>query len=437
MSDRITGRQLSRRALLLGGAGAATAYTLGHGARPGAALVDASLAASPTSRTVHLAATDGWVSIADPANTPAIAPFWPDPYAAAKGPFDLYVFGFRDVTSLTAAQISAQRGKAQISAPQLVFDEGSEVRMTLSNLGLSQRPDLVDGHTIHWHGFVNAVPLFDGVPELSISVPIGRDFTYYYRPHDPGTYMYHCHFEDVEHVQMGMTGMLFVRPAQNGNTAFYASGKYAYNDGDGSTGYDREFGFMLSEIFVEGHYRDAHIQTTDWTDFNASFAALNGRTYPDTLAANGNPMSTAAGRLQYQPISSLITANAGERVLLRLSSLGYQSHTMTVDSFPLTVVAKDAALLKNGSVRNYITTNSVDVGPGESRDVIFTAPAYASGLPGGSDSHGAYNTYLFYDRDYRDAGNAGGPGLGGMVTEIRVYQSGLPAQADSQTTPNA
>jgi hypothetical protein len=110
---------------------------------------------------------------------------------------------------------------------------------------------------------------------------------------------------------------------------------------------------------------------------------------------------------------------------------------MTVDSFPLTVVAKDAALLKNGSVRNYITTNSVDVGPGESRDVIFTAPAYASGLPGGSDSHGAYNTYLFYDRDYRDAGNAGGPGLGGMVTEIRVYQSGLPAQADSQTTPNA
>jgi len=277
------------------------------------------------------------------------------------------------------------------------------------------------------------------VPELSIAVPIGRDFTYFYRPHDPGTYMYHCHFEDVEHVQMGMTGMLFVRPAQNGNTTLYASGKYAYNDGDGSTGYDREFGFMLGEVFAEGHYRDAHIQTTDWTDFSPSFATLNGRTYPDTLAPNGNPMSTAAGRLQYQPITSLVTANAGERVLLRLSSLGYASHTMTVDSIPLTVVAKDAVLLKNGSVTNYINTNSVEVAPGESRDVIFTAPAYQpTGLPGGTDpAHGPYNSYLFYDRDYHDTGNAGGTGLGGMITEIRVFPSGLPAQADSQTTPNA
>ena len=124
------------------------------------------------------------------------------------------------------------------------------------------------------------------MPELSISVPIGRDFTYFYRPHDAGTYMYHCHFEDVEHVQMGMTGLLYVRPKQNAGTATIPAGKYAYNDGDGTTRYDREFAFMLTEIFVEGHYRDAHIQTTDWTDFKASFWSLNGRSYPDTLAAN-------------------------------------------------------------------------------------------------------------------------------------------------------
>jgi len=442
VSEHNQGRRLSRRALLLGGVGAATVYAMTPGGgRPSGgsqALQDAQLVAGPVQQSVHLAATDGWVSIADPAVTRPVTGFWPDPYGAAHGPFDLYVFGFRNVTGLTAAQISAQRGKAQISAPQLVFDEGSEVRITLTNLGLSQRPDLVDGHTVHWHGFVNAVPLFDGVPELSISVPIGRDFTYFYRPHDAGTYMYHCHFEDVEHVQMGMTGMLFVRPAQNGNTTLYRSGKYAYNDGDGSTGYDREFGFMLTEVFVEGHYRDAHIQTTDWTDFRASFAALNGRTWPDTLAPGGDPMSAAAGRLQYQPITSLVTANAGERVLLRLASLGYDSHTMTLDAIPLTVVAKDAVPLRHGSVINYLTSNSVEVAPGESRDVIFTAPAYSAALPGGTDpQHGPYNTYLLYDRALHDAGNAGGPGLGGMATEIRVFAGGLPAQADPQTTPNA
>ena len=150
---------------------------------------------------------------------------------------------------------------------------------------------------------MNTIPLFDGVPELSISVPIGRSFTYFYRPHDPGTYMYHCHFEDVEHVQMGMTGLLFVRPSQNGRAITYTDPstgvprtytKFAYNCADGSTGYDREFGLFLTEIFAEGHYRDAHIQTTDWTDFKASFWCINGRSYPDTLAPNADvdPVTT-------------------------------------------------------------------------------------------------------------------------------------------------
>ena len=87
-----------------------------------------------------------------------------------------------------------------------------ELWITLANLGLQLRPDLIDSHTLHWHGFRNAIPFYDGVPETSISVPIGRQFTYVYRPDDPGTYMYHCHFEDVEHVTMGMTGIVFVRP---------------------------------------------------------------------------------------------------------------------------------------------------------------------------------------------------------------------------------
>ena len=152
-----------------------------------------------------------------PANAPADPPFWPDSLAPAD--YDIYVFGFRDVTGLSATEVTAQRGQAQISAPVLVFDEEDDVFITLTNLGLPVRPDLIDGHTIHWHGFVNAIPLFDGVPELSISVPIGRDFTYFYRPHDAGTYMYHCHFEDVEHVQMGMTGIVFVRPKQNATGA--------------------------------------------------------------------------------------------------------------------------------------------------------------------------------------------------------------------------
>jgi FtsP/CotA-like multicopper oxidase with cupredoxin domain len=416
VSDHDSRRGISRRGLLAGATGVATWMLLpegGSAAGPPRAVLAAPLAAVPNpTAEVHLAATDGWVSMPDSA--PAIAPFWPDPMAPSGT--NMYVFGFRDVTGLTPANVTAQRGKAQISAPLLGFDQETDIKITLTNLGLSVRPDLVDGHTVHWHGFRNAIPLFDGVPELSISVPIGRDFTYFYRPHDPGTYMYHCHFEDVEHVQMGMTGVVYVRPVQNKGTASVPAGKYAYNDGDGSTRYDREFAFITTELWAEAHYRDAHIQTTDWTDYKPTFFALNGRAYPDTLAPAGDPMSTAGGRLRYQPNSSLVTANAGEKVLLRLANLGYQNHALTVDGIDLLVVAKDASLLRGrDGTAQYQVTNTVEIGPGESRDVIFTAPD-----PG---------TYLLYARDYPSLTNAGGAGLGGQMTEIRVSAPGtLPAQ---------
>ncbi|WP_329045917.1 multicopper oxidase domain-containing protein [Amycolatopsis sp. NBC_01488] len=416
-------RPMSRRTLLYGGAATVAAVAGGRllGSRldaPAPTTVRPAAAVVPPVTEVHFAATDGWVSM--PAGARQNPPFWPD--SLAPSPFDLYVFGFRDVTGLDDATVKAQRGKAQISAPLLAFDQGTDIKLTLTNLGLSQRPDLVDGHTVHWHGFQNAIPLFDGVPELSISVPIGRDFTYFYRPREAGTYMYHCHFEDVEHVQMGMTGVVFVRPAQNrapvGGDPLGT--KYAYNDGDGSTRYQREFAFMLTEIWAEAHYRDAHIQTTDWTDFSPSFWTMNGRCYPDTLVPNGNPMSAAAGRLQYQPNSSLITANEGDRVLLRLANLGYQNHSLTADGITLTTVAKDAApLVGRDGTQHYLTGNSVEIGPGESRDVLFTAPA-----PG---------TYLLYDRDYGYLNNGGGGGYGGQLTEIRVSPAGT---LGPQTTPN-
>jgi FtsP/CotA-like multicopper oxidase with cupredoxin domain len=431
VSDEVTRRGQSRRgvgrrALLAGAVGAAgwamlpagsSAGSSTSGGIRGSAVAGRPLAAPAPAVEVHLAGTDGWVSM--PAGAPPIGPFWPDPLAPSGT--NLYVFGFRDVTGLTPSQITAQRGRAQISAPLLAFDQETDIKLTLTNLGLSIRPDLTDGHSVHWHGFKNAIPLFDGVPELSISVPIGRDFTYFYRPHDPGTYMYHCHFEDVEHVQMGMTGLVFVRPVQNRGTADLPPGKYAYNDGDGSTRYDREFAFIMSEIWAESHYRDAHIQTTDWTDFQPSFFALNGRAYPDTLAPSGDPLSPAAGRLRYQPLTSLVTCNAGERVLLRVANLGYLNHAVTVDGIDLTVVGKDASLLRGrDGTAEYAVTNTVELGPGESRDVLFTAPAAG--------------TYLLYDRDYLSLANAGGGGYGGHMTEIRVSP---PGTLGPQTRPNA
>jgi FtsP/CotA-like multicopper oxidase with cupredoxin domain len=335
-----------------------------------------------------------------------VAPYWPDPWAPA--PYDMYVFGFRDVSNLPANEVIAQRGLAQISAPVLSFDEGDEVEVTLTNLGLSMRPDLVDGHTMHWHGFNNALPLFDGVPEMSASVPVGKSLLYYYRPHEPGTYMYHCHFEDVEHVQMGMTGLLYVRPKINNDTLANPDGlTCVYNDLD--TAYDVEFPLFLSENQPEAHYRDAHIQVTDWSDYNAGFSLFNGRAYPDTLLPNTDPMSDTLGgleRLRYQPQTSLMEAKVGDVVLLRMANLGSLRHSVTVDGIPLRVIGADASQLKSADSDNSFVTNSIEIAPGESRDVLLKALAAG--------------TYRIYDRNFANLSNNGDAGYGGMLTELRV-----------------
>ena len=73
-------------------------------------------------------------------------------------------------------------------------------------------------------------------------------------------------------------------------------------------------------------------------------------------------------------------------------------------------------------------TYRLDLGPGESRDAIFTAPKFSGGT--GPD------VYPFYDRGYgfvnKDA-TAAGDGFGGQRTEVRVYPANtLP----EQTKPN-
>lgn len=137
MTDNSVSRGLTRRSFLTG-AGAAAGVALGGRllttstvmAAPGRTEA-ASAAATHPVKQVHLVGTDGWVGM--PA-APPDPPFFPDPLAPA--PFNTYVFGFRDVTGMTSNLVAAQRGKAQISAPMMAFDEEDDVYLTLTNLGL-------------------------------------------------------------------------------------------------------------------------------------------------------------------------------------------------------------------------------------------------------------------------------------------------------------
>ena len=421
------GRGRSRRDFLRAvGAGALlTATTGGVAATLGRGLFTP---ASAATTTLSLVATDGSMSVPGREGNP------------------LYIFGFVPVDpALSVSQlIATYKGHAKITAPTLNFLQNDDMKITLTNLGLVQRPDLTDAHTIHWHGFDVPSPLNDGVPEVSVAVPIGKQLTYFYRPHREGTYMYHCHFEDVEHVQMGMTGIVFVRPLQDGSSIGGFT-KFAYNDGDGSTGYHRHFAILLNELWTNFHDGDRDIQESIATDYDPQWFTLNGRVYPQTVLPN-DADAVAAGRddlrvptpnpnyddaIDYsQPNSALIQVNPGDRVLLRLANLGYQQHAMQLPGIPMHVVGQDASLLRSGAVDTSYWTNTLYIGPGEARDVLFDAPAHNAARPSGTDGRGAYNVYHLKNRDWRRLTNFGAdpPGPGGMMTEVRVYASPLPPQ---------
>jgi FtsP/CotA-like multicopper oxidase with cupredoxin domain len=258
--------------------------------------------------------------------------------------------------------------------------------------------------------------------------------------------MYHCHFEDVEHVQMGMQGIVFVRPVQDGSVITFQGkpySKFAYNDADGSTGYDRHFAILMDEIWSNYHDGDRDIQETIPTNYDPQWFTLNGRCYPQTVLPNDDATTTSGLTTpnpnygtddKSQPNSSLIQANSNDRILLRLANLGYRQNAMQMPGIRMHVIGQDASLLRNGGVGGVDTsywTDTIYMGPGEARDVLFDAPAYDAAWPvlsNPNDSLGNYNVYYFKNRDWAKLSNNGAPGPGGMMTEVRVYQNALPAQ---------
>lgn len=399
-------------------------------------------------RFIALGGTDGWVSM--PTEAAPMPPVWPDAYAEDYAPgTNLYVFGFRDITHIHDAQFNGDGSLGEVTttespmnykngvvacAPLLWCVAHEDVYVRLYNLGLLLRPDLSDSHTVHWHGFPNQVPYFDGVPEPSFSVPIGSYATYRYIPTEPGTYMYHCHFEDVEHVQMGMQGMVFVRPRgwSQGDPSTWT----AYGQGT-DTQYQREYSLMIDEFDVIAHYNDSHLQVSNWVEYHPTFGLLNGRSYPDTIAGNTDPDNPPAEsdplyRLRFQPLTSLVEAQPGERVLIRFAHLGFLQHSLVMPGIPMHVVGVDGKYVgedrdgyQNFGLSGYggsavraderWVTNTLSIGPGEARDVIFVAP----------DAEGDYE---FYDRDLGFASGTGNSSVyGGMRTIVRV-RGGLPQQ---------
>jgi FtsP/CotA-like multicopper oxidase with cupredoxin domain len=350
---------------------------------------------------------------------------------------------------------------AQQPAPLMAIDEDDEFFLTLSNVGMIMRPDLFEQHTVHFHGYPNASSFFDGVPDASVAINIAGSFTYYYTAPDAGTYFWHCHITPPEHLQMGMVGQLYVRPRQNRVVAAAAADSnallaalitankatvnastgsglsctdllctgqtpappaqstataqpqgslYAYNDGDGSTRYDKEYPIQLMGFDPNFHYIGMTFNPEAFADMKDKYFMISGRSYPDTVSAGAiTTLDSDGTKRTSQAMSSKIQLTQGQRALLRISDLNVtEFHTIATIGIPMTVIADNARLLRDMAGKNlYYQTNSLTLGGGESADVILDT----TNVPPGT--YYLYTTNL--DHLSNDAEN-----FGGMMTEIVV-----------------
>ena len=421
---------LSALALAMAGvwAGAAQAavFVQCPGDTNGDAIIDDS-SVNPDARCKHLAAGDGFSLMGDGRR--------------------LYQFGFAEATGIPEADVVLDTQlKMEWPAPNIALDEGDVFYLNLSNVAMLIRPDLFDSHTVHWHGFPNASSVFDGLPESAIAINANATLTYYYNVTEPGTYMYHCHVEATEHMQMGMLANLWVRPAQNRLPSGELLGthvhsnpdhnndrnkddplngdKYVYNDLDGSTLYDVEVPLQLGGYDSAFHDASETVQPLPFADMEDDYPMINGRGYPDTVKPDIDAslviLVPEKEDYQSQKISSKVEATAGEKVLLRLTNLNVVEFHTFHSQLPMTVVGRGARILNGGGLAEddpntvmaegthlYYTTHSVTIGGGESVDLMIDTTDVTPG------------TYFLYAANFNQLSN-NEDDFGGMMTEIVI-----------------
>jgi FtsP/CotA-like multicopper oxidase with cupredoxin domain len=358
----------------------------------------------------------------------------------------LYTFGFGNQTGTNPDDVIGNGIlDAEWPGPLIELDEGQEFFLSLTNVGTVMRPDLFDPHTVHFHGFPNAASVFDGVPEVSISVNMGATLSYYYNIVEPGTYLYHCHVEASEHMEMGMLANLYVHPKQDetgcaggacpvalrkGGAAGAPTG-YTYNDNDGTTAFNVEKALQVSGFDSAFHDASFFVQPLPFAALEANYPMINGRGYPDTVKTGSLPAPTdnitpvdgyAEGKMTGNPgevlnngtptqtMDSEISVPVNSKLLLRMSNVSIDRFfTLTAQGLPMRIVGTGSRQMRGYDGKNiYRDVSSINFGGGETHDVIIDTTGVQPG------------TYFLHAAELHQMSNQTQLD-GGMITEIVVY----------------
>lgn len=221
-------------------------------------------------------------------------------------------------------QVMAYVFNQQVPGPRIRITEGDRVRIIVKN-------NLPEPTSVHWHGLIlpNAM---DGPADVT-QAPIqpGQSYTYEFVAQQYGTYMYHTHDNPDRQQTLGLYGALIIDP----------------KDPAVQPAYDMEYTIQLQE----------------WLE-------REGYTFPAMLMEGGLPNYFTINGKAY-PSTDTITMKVGQKILLRFIGTNNNFiHPMHVHGGPFTIVATDGNPVPEAA---QIQKDTVNVGPGERYDVIWTA----------------------------------------------------------------
>ncbi len=221
-------------------------------------------------------------------------------------------------------QVMAYAFNHQVPGPRIRVTEGDRVRINVTN-------HLPEPTTVHWHGLI--VPnAMDGPADIT-QKPIapGQTFSYEFTTQQAGTYFYHTNKEPDRQQALGLYGALIIDPKDPSS--------------------------------IPTHDLEHTIELQEWLE-------RQGYTYPAMLMEGALPNFFTINGKAY-PSTDTIQMKVGQKVLLRFIGTNNNFiHPMHIHGGPFTIVATDGTPVPEAA---RITKDTVNVGPGERYDVIWTA----------------------------------------------------------------
>lgn len=221
-------------------------------------------------------------------------------------------------------RVMAYAFNRQVPGPRITLTQGDRVRFNVTNR-------LPVPTTVHWHGLV--VPNnMDGPAEITQEpIPPGSSFAYEFNVQQAGTFFYHSHTRVDRQQALGLYGALIIEP----------------KDQSAPPAWDQQVLVQLQEWTERDGYT---FPAMPMEGLMPNFFTINGKAYPET---------------------ETVHARVGDRLLIRF--IGSQSafiHPMHVHGGPFTVIATDGVAIPEAA---RYEKDTVNVGPGERYDVIWTA----------------------------------------------------------------